>query len=118
MFGTGEAMADQLADPPGGAIKRSLIERSKGLWRVWDARLGRKPRRSTSPFGAEAKLATGGAVHDPIRPHGAPGGKKGFGKPSTPAMAVKLTDRPWEHGVIPWFPVFGQSSAHATRFGA
>ena len=107
VFGTGEAMADKLADSPSNTINTSFIERSNGLWRLWDAHLARKsPLFAKSIRWLKAKLAICVATYNFIRPHGTLSGKKGFGKPTTPAMAAKLADRPWEYSDILWFPAF------------
>jgi IS1 family transposase len=99
VFGTEELVSKRLEQSPSNTINTSYIERSNGDWRIWDAHLTRKSYCfSKSIEWLKAKLAIVIFVYNFIRPHSRlvniVDGRK---IPTTPAMAAKLTTRPWKY---------------------
>lgn len=97
VHGSEQRIAARLADSPSHTINTAYIERSNLDWRLWDAHLARKaPTAARSMRWLKAKFAICIACYNFIRAHETLSrGKDRIFRPTTPAMAAKVTDHPW-----------------------
>ena len=98
VYGNEQRIQERLEDSPSVMINTAYVERTNLDWRLWDAHLVRKsPTFARSLAWLTAKFAICVAVYNFVRPHGTLSrGEDRVFRPVTPAMAAKITDRPWK----------------------
>jgi hypothetical protein len=98
VYGDEPSLYAKLANSPSNTINTAFVERSNLHLRSRESRFVRKSLGfAKSRRWLNAKMAITVAHYNFVRPHGALGKRVGgAGRPTTPAMAAKLTDHPWE----------------------
>jgi hypothetical protein len=102
IYGSNDQLNKKLISSDSFTINTSFIERSNGLWRLWDAHLARKCCTFAKNIEwLKAKLAICHASYNFVRPHGTLSTRNNHSfNPITPAMAAKITDHVWTYGEL------------------
>jgi len=97
VFGDTDRVEHRLQDSPSSTINTAFVERTNLDWRLWDAHLVRKALTFARNLRwLYAKFAICIAVYNFVRAHESLSrGPDRVFRPTTPAMAAGVTDRPW-----------------------